>query len=219
MNPNTNEFDIDRNDANARKIGGNGRINATGPYEGILTRAEARKSDKGSLGIEFDFKTADGATAFFLQVWRMNGSGEELSGAKIIDALMLLLRAKNMSPTWANVDKYDKMAGGVIKQKCLVYPEMMGKPIGMLLQKEHDEYQGRSTEKMIIYGCYDIQSRKTPMEIVDKKPAGSLTGIIASLKDKYPKNIKSTGTPAHHGTHPGARPASTTPSNFDDIPF
>ena len=216
---NANEFAIDRNDANARKIGGAGRINATGQYEGVFTRAEARKSDKGSIGIEFDFKTDEGATASFLQVWRMNGAGGELSGAKIVDAIMLLLRAKNMSPVFATVDKWDKEASAVTKQKCLVYPDLMSKPIGLLLQKEHDEYQGNPTEKMIIYGCYDIASGKTPMEIVDKKPAGGLEGIVAALKDKQAK--KKSGNPAqvHHGAHSGARSAHNFNDMDDDIPF
>jgi hypothetical protein len=219
MNQVTSEFSITRNDANARKIGGIGRINATGRYEGTFTRAEAMKSGKGSIGIEFDFKSDDGATASFLGVWRLNGKGEELSGAKIVDALMLLLRAKSSAPVMATVDKWDKTASAVIKQKCLVYPELMGKPIGLLLQKEHDTYNGLPTEKMIIYGCYDIASGKTPMEIVDKKPAGGLAGIVASLKDKVAKPKAGATPPAHHGSHAGARPAQDFSDMDDDIPF
>lgn len=217
----SNEFAISRNDESARKIGGAGRINATGAYEGVFTRAEARKSDSGAIGIEFDFKSNDGASASFLGVWRRNGDGEELSGQRIIDAIMLLLRAKAVAPISAQVDKWDKTANAVTKQKCLVYKDLMDKQIGLLLQKERGTYNGAPTEKMIIYGCYDIASRKTPMEIVDQKPAGSLDGIIAALKDKTPKG---KSTPAHHGSHSGALPVSrgiSTPDNFDDsdIPF
>jgi len=216
---NVNEFAISRNDENARKIGGVGRINATGKYEGRFTRAEAKKSDKGSIGIEFDFKSHDGATASFLAVWRLNGEGVELSGQRIVDALMLLMRAKSMTPCMANVDKWDNDKHEVTKQKCLVYPELMDKDIGLLLQKEHGNHNGKATEKMIIYGAYDIASGKTPKEIIEKKPAGGLAGIVAGLKDKYPKN-SSGATPAYHGTHSGARPADDNmPSYIDEIPF
>lgn len=217
----SNEFAINRNDESARKIGGAGRINATGAYEGVFTRAEARKSESGAIGIEFDFKSNEGASASFLGVWRLNGNGEELSGQRIIDAIMLLLRAKSVNPILAQVDKWDKTTSAVIKQKCLVYQEFMNKPIGLLLQKEHGTYNGAPTEKMIIYGCYDIASKKTPMEIIDKKSAGSLDGIIAALKDKYQKGKSAT---THHGTHSGARTADGPHGGRfadmdEDIPF
>lgn len=220
MNAPAHEFALTRNDANARKIGGSGRIQTTGAFDGVFTRAEAKKSTTGALGIEFDFKGNDGSTASFLSVWHQNGEGKELSGMKIVDAILLLLRAKSTSPVMGMVEKWDSVAREVTKQKLLVYPDLMGKQIGLLLQVEHDEYQGKPTQKMIIYGMYDIASGKTPMEIIDKKPAGGLAGQIAALKDKYakPKNGGTT-TPAHHGNHSGARPASNFADMDDEIPF
>ena len=221
MNAPVNKFALQRNDANARKIGGSGRVQTTGAYEGVFTRAEAKESSSGALGIEFDFKTNDGATASFLGVWYLNGDGKELSGMKIVDALQLLLRVKSTVPVMGMVEKWDSATREVKNQKLLVYPDFMGKPIGLLLQVEHDVYNGQPTQKMIIYGMYDIASGKTPMEIVDKKPAGGLAGQIAALKDKPYRPKAGAATPAHHGSHAGARPATPffTPFLDDDIPY
>ncbi|WP_211440972.1 hypothetical protein [Collimonas humicola] len=212
-----------RNDSNAAKIGGTGRVNATGGYEGTITRAEPILADSGAVGIEFDFKTLDGATASFLSVWTQNGAGKELSGRRIVDALMLLFRIKDMGTALAVVEKWDKVARAVTKQRVEVFPDLMGKPIGLVLQKEHSVYLGEAKEKMIIYGCYDVQSRKTPKEILERAPkAVALDTILASLKDKYEKGgqQQQSSRPAHHGGHSGARPASEVPSHFDDeIPF
>lgn len=212
-----------RNDTNAAKIGGTGRVNATGGYDGTITRAEPMLAESGAVGIEFDFKTNEGATASFLSVWTQNGSGKELSGRRIVDALMLLLRIKSMDTSLAIVEKWDKNARAVTKQKVEVFADLMGKNIGLVLQKEHSTYQGEAKEKMIIYGCYDVQSRKTPKEILERAPkAVALDTILASLKDKFEKGgqQQQSARPAHHGGHSGARPASEVPSYFDDeIPF
>ena len=199
------------NASNAAKIGGTGRINATGPYEGAFTRAEAVISDKGTFGVEFDFKTNDGATASFLSVWTEKSNGELLSGAAIIDALLLLMRVNDVEPKPIQVDKWDKVAKAVTKQRCECFPELMNKPIGLLLQKELSEYQGQPKERMLIYGAYDIASRKTPKEIVSKAPkAQALETIIGSLKDKH---AKPQSSPAYSGGGGGEPPAY-----FDDMP-
>lgn len=205
--------------SNAAKIGGTGRINTTGPYEGSFTRAEAVESSQGTIGIEFDFKTTDGATASFLSVWTAKADGEKLSGSAVVDALMLLMRLKTMDPKPIMVDKWDNETRQVVKQRCNCFADLMYKPIGLLLQKEISEYQGKQKEKMLIYGAYDIASRKTPKEIVSKAPkAQALDTIIASLKDRI---AKPSGGAAHHGTHAGARPADghggAPSSSFSDM--
>lgn len=201
MNKPSHSYSMNVN--NAAKIGGTGRINTTGPYEGVFTRAEAVSSDKGTIGIEFDFKTTDGATASFLSVWTNKANGEPLSGSAVIDALMLLLRVKDMSPKNITVEKWDNESRQVEKMQLPCFVDLMSKPIGLLLQKEISEYQGKQKEKMLIYGAYDIASRKTPREIVSKAPkAQALDTIIASLKDKIAKpqgGSASYAPPSSHG--------------------
>jgi len=217
MNAPTHSYSM--NQANAAKIGGTGRINTTGAYEGAFTRAEAVSSEKGTIGIEFDFKTTDGATASFISVWTTKANGEQLSGSAVIDALMLLLRVKDMSPRNVMVDKWSSESRQVEKCSAPCFVDLMNKPIGLLLQKEISEYQGKQKEKMLIYGAYDIASRKTPKEIVSKAPkALALDTIIASLKDKTAKP---------QGSAPYAQPAGMShgsdsysgPAFDDDVPF
>lgn len=200
------------NQANAAKIGGTGRINTTGAYEGSFTRAEAVASTKGTIGVEFDFKTSDGATASFLSVWTSNANGEQLSGSYVIDALMLLLRVKDMSPRTVVVDKWDNDSRQVEKVNAPCFVDLMNKPVGLLLQKEISEYQGKQREKMLIYGAYDIATRKTPKEIVSKAPkAIALDTIISSLKDKTAKP-QGAASSAPASSYSGA---SSMPDDWD----
>jgi hypothetical protein len=207
-----------RNDSNAAKIGGSARINATGGYEGVITRAEPLpRKDSGALGIQIDFKSHDGATALFLDLYYQNGTGEELSGRRLIDALMLCLRVKSMEPTLATVDKWDKNSGGMIKTKANCFVELMGKPIGLVLQKEHSTYQGQPREKMLIYACYDIASRKTPKEIIERAPkAVALDAILGSIKDKVEKPKGGAG--GGYQQQQSSMPPSGFPDD-DDIPY
>lgn len=215
MNAPTHSYSMNAN--NAAKIGGTGRINTTGPYEGVFTRAEAVASEKGTIGIEFDFKTTDGATASFISVWTHKPNGEALSGSAVIDALMLLLRVKDMSPKSVQVEKWMRDSKQVEKITAPCFVDLMNKPIGLLLQKEISEYQGQQKEKMLIYGAYDIASRKTPREIVSKAPkAQALDTIIASLKDKI---AKPQSTQSNYGSRSIENDMPPMPDDFYDREF
>lgn len=208
-----------RIDNNAAKIGGQGRINATGGYEGVITRAEPVKKSSGVIGIEIDFKTGDGASALFLDLYTQNGQGEELSGRRIVDALMLCLRVKSMDTKRITVEKWDNDAKAMIKTTCENFVDLIGKPIGLVLQKEHSVYKGQPKERMIIYACYDIASRKTPKEIMERSTkAVALDTILATIKDKHVKPKDQAGG-GSHGNGYGNGGANSMPDFDDDIPY
>lgn len=206
-----------RNDESAKKVGGTPKINETGAYVGIITRAEHVVSQNSVVGVEIDFKCDDGRTAQFLRLNTVAADGKDLSGARIVDGLMTVFRLKTMECTTAQIDKWDKDTKGQTKQRAEIFADLMNKPVGLVLQKEHDVYKGEPTEKMNIYACFEPGTNKTPKELLDRQPASALEPLVANLKDYHKKEKGGSTAPAHQGSRPA--PQSNFSDLDDDIPF
>lgn len=189
-----------------------GMIKETGKYAGIFTRAENVKSTKGTKGVEFSFKADDGMSADYLTLWTVNADGKELYGFKTLMAIMTCLKVREMNPALQEVEKYDTEIQGKKKVTVEVYPELMSKPIGLLLQRE--EYrngQGDVKSKMVIFAPFDPATNFTASEILNKatKPE-TLDKMVAQLRDRP---LKDVSTQAGASAQPGGEAFD------DDIPF
>lgn len=165
--------------------GGAGRIDSSGAYKGIITRAEYTTASTGTRGIELDFESTSGASAKFMTLWTHNAQEQEVYGFKQLMALMTCLKLRNINPQVAQVKKYDSQAGKEIVAQATIYPELMNKPIGLILQRE--EYRkgsGEIGEKMSFFAPFDAQTNQLAKEILDQSPAKGVEKIIVSLKDK-----------------------------------
>ena len=213
-----------QNDDNARKVGTSIVINEKGAYEGKFLRAEAVVSTKGTQGIEFDFVTKDGQTAKFLSVWTVNASGEELGGRKVIDAIMKCIGIKTMNLVDAQVTKWDAETRSEVKVRAKVFPELMNKPVGMVLARE--EYaagNGEAKWKNAIVCPFQYRTNLIAGEIIDGKPAEGLDKILRVLRDR-PMKTGASGYPRSAQQRPQATGAAAGGgSGFDDmdddIPF
>lgn len=190
------------------------RITESGAYTGIFTRAESVVSEKGTAGIEFTFEATDKRSADFLTLWTINAEGKEIYGHKQLMALMACLKLRAITEKEAMVEKFINGQRGKVKAK--VYPELMGRPIGVLLQREpYEKRDGSTGNKFNLYGFFDPASRLTATEILDRatKPE-RLDKMIASLKDK-PMQARRGAAPT------SAAPTGPAPNgdDFDDIPF
>lgn len=196
------------NPANAKQVGQPGRIDEKGAYSGTFVRAEHLISQKGTSGIEFSFRSDSGQTADYLTLWISSASGSELYGKKILDALMTCLRCKSLSSTEGTVRKYSREAGAEVTATATIFPDLMNKPIGLLLVRE--EYQrgdGTVGSKMAIAGCYEAATGKLPREVLENLPAESLQKVAESLRDRPLKNRPTV-------------PTTTSGEEFDDdVPF
>lgn len=199
----------------AEQIGG--RIDATGQYTGTFLRAEAVQSSKGTDGIEFSFKAESGASADYLQLWTYNSSGEELRGAQMLQAIMTCLRVKTLLAKTATVEKYDRDAGAKVPVQADVYPDLMGKPIGLLIQmEEYEAKDGSRKWRPVIWGCYDAATGMTATEILDKAlKAERLAELLPRLADKPMKG----SAPARREPAAASMPAGEPAFADDDIPF
>jgi len=206
----------------AIKASGNLRIAEKGGYTGTLIRAEATVSSKGTVGIDFTFRADDGATADFLTIWTHKANGEELSGFGLIDALLTCIGFNGkLDAKRGRIEKYNPDSGLREVMDAILYPDLMNKPIGLLLVVEEylNTRSNQIKSKMLIQGFYAAASGKTAKEIWEKAPAKALPLLIAGLRDK-PYVAKPGATPAMRST--GSRPDAGHPAfdDFaDDIPF
>lgn len=195
-------------------------ISESGKYVGVLTRAEAVTSKENSTGIELSFKARDGREANYITLWAHAADGRELFGLKLINALLAVLRLRGITATDGLVEKMDN--GQKVKVRATIFPELLNKPIGLVLQREeYTKNNGQTGYKLNLIGPFDAQTELMAGEILDRKTTPEqLTKIVQWLADNMVRQAKpSNRNPGHAPQHAGnAAPAGD--SFYDDsIPF
>lgn len=188
-----------------------GRIDTTGKYIGQFTLAENVTSTKGTKGIEFSFRSEDGQTADYLTIWTINSNNEELFGKKILDAIMTCLRIKEIKPKRMTAEKYDRNVRQRVSVEVDAFPDLMGKDIGLLLQREpYEASDGSIKHKMVIALPFEASTGFTASEILNKaKTPEVLNRRLLALKDRPMQARKNNDSQAE----------SASDDFNDDIPF
>lgn len=206
-------FKTDFNEAkNADRT--NQSIKTSGKYIGVITRAEKLLSKKDTQGVGFSFKTDNGDTANYLDIYTMNAKGEKLPGYALVNAILCCARLREVTDGIIEFEKWDKDAKAMVKAKAEGYPELMGKRIGFLLQQELSTNieTGADSDRVNVYGVFEADTGFTASEIVDKatKPEKldkMLTALMARpVYDRREKPL--TGNQS--------MPYSSSPSAFDE---
>jgi len=194
-----------------------GRIETSGAYLGRLTLAKERTAKTGTKGIEFTFEAEDGQVARYLTLWLARANGEKIEYPySLLSALMVCLDVKAIESAPSTVDEWNPASGIWAPVEAQIFPALMNKPIGVLLQREEREWEGRTHVSMKIVQFFDPRDRGTPAEILSGDRSGqSLAKMLGNLRE----------TVVRHGAPPAAAaPAGEGPGGFadiedDDIPF
>lgn len=198
-------------------------LDTTGKYLGVITRAEVITSSQGTEGVELAFKARDGREANYIQLWTFNKAGADLQGLKVLNALMAVLKLRNIAPVKGPIEKMDDGKKVVVQAELL--PDLMGKPVGLVLQREEYIKDNRQTGyRMLLIAPFCAETERTATEVLSQaREAKALTKIIEWLADKPVRHAKpragQTHAPSYAAQHPGA-PATPGANDFDDdIPF
>lgn len=211
-------YNLNPNDAKAADQIGR-FIKETGKYQGTITRAEAVKSKQHTDGVEFTFLSDDGREAEYLTLWTIKQDGTHLSDYKKLMAIMACCQVKSISPKPMMVKKYDRDAGAKVDTQITGFPELTGKKIGLLLQKElYTKDDGSDGSSLRIYAAFQHGTELTATEILDRKTSPVALGkLVEGLGDKDNRK-KGARTSANH--LPAYEPAGGDAAPFDDdIPF
>lgn len=199
----------------------NNAIRLSGKYIGTITRAEKLLSKQNTEGVGISFKTADGATANYLDLYTVNSKGETLPSMSTVQAILCCTRTKSADEGVITFEKWDSEAKALVKESKNGYPALMGKRIGFLLQQELSDNPNnpdKHNDRVIIYAVFDADTELTASEILDKKThPEKLEKMLNSLMAK-PINDRRTNKP--HSQPSKAMASSGDFSDFDDdIPF
>jgi hypothetical protein len=196
----------------------NSGIRESGKYVGRFTRAEQLLSQKGTQGVGLSFKSSDGQTADYLDQYTINADGDALPSLKTINAIMACLGLRKADLGEIEFEKWDKESKSRQLFEGSGYPDLMGKEIGLLLQKEiYNDQQGEERERMNIAGVFQAGTELTASEILDRKTKPEkLAKMVESLMARPVRDSRKGGVarPASGGG------ASSAGNAFDDdIPF
>lgn len=206
-------------------------LTETGKYIGAFTRAEKLISkNKGTHGIGFTFESAGQTTRF--DVWTMNAQNEHLSGYKTINAIMACMSLRGIRPVPGQVDRYNWDTQQKETVQAEVFPDLVGKPVGLVLQKtEYEKMRdghktGETGWRLELVAPFRAADEFTASEILDRKTKPEkLAAIIAVLSDRPLKSRPTQQSRAHDDVNAQAQHATTRSagSGFEDmdsdIPF
>lgn len=200
-------------------------IRETGKYVGVITRAEKLVSrDKGTQGLGLSFRADSGQTADYLDIYHTKGDGEPLSGLKTVNAILCCTKTAQADEGQIKVEKWDNAAGMRMQVTAPGYPALMGKRIGLLLQKtlETNSRTGADSERVQIFGVFNAETELTASEIYAKagEPKKLAVMLEALMSRPVRDNRKQTGARAtsRSGDSAGADRFDGVPPD-DDIPF
>lgn len=195
-------------------------VDDAGKYIGAFTRAEYMdKQETGSTGIGFTFKTREGADAqFYINLSYQHGTKND-GGHALLNAIMACLQLRRVeAPQTISFEKWDKDAGARVKATAYGFPELMNKPIGLLLQMEIEKNSTTGQPRPTIFAPFSAESEKTASEILDPKctsPA-KLEKMVQQVMNKPVVDRRPKGSQAAQSSHADN---SAPPADWDNIPF
>lgn len=192
-----------------------GRIQETGKYEGVIEWARELTFPSGAMAIEVKFISKDDENTTFKLWMNSKEPGKPSFGMKQLMALMTCVKVRQIQQVNDSVEVWSRDAGGMAPEPSIVFPELANKPVGLILQKEHDEYDGKPKYQMNLYAPFSIETQQTAKEILDgRNEIGGVDKLAESVKDKYKNNVKQIAS-----SQPTQSTAPASDDFDDDIPF
>lgn len=190
-------------------------IDEKGKYVGKFSRAEDITAASGTRGIAFTFETNDGQKSNF-SIYTIKANGEKLGDYGTLMALMTVIGVKDIKPAQVVSAVWDKEAGGNVQKTLTQFPELLNKPVGILLaMEEYEKRDGSGTGwSARLNAVFQADTELTAAEILDRKTSPQkLPLLVAALRDRP---LKKSGT---------SNPMNNAPAPADDqfggdeIPF
>lgn len=184
-----------------------GRIDTSGAYVFTITRAEATTSaKKGTQGVTLaGLSEGNGDVEFTL--WTRREDGSPIFGFNQLQAIMAVTGVRGLCGAKGKVMAWDEEEGGRMEKDGTVFPDLIGKKVGLVMQKElYTGGSGKTSFRMNCVGAYHHESHLTASELKDRKvKPEKLEKMLARLKDKDSR----TG-----GKEEEASPVATVGSGF-----
>lgn len=165
------------------------RLSENGPYVGVLTKAQGTVSaEKGTRGVILGFDSPGQGNAEFT-LWTKSADGVEYFGKAQLDAIMFLVGIKGtLKAQAATVEDWVDVGGKREKQEVegKIYPELIGKHLGIVFQKElYSTNKGATGERINPVGFFQPETKLMMSEIKERKTTPvKLDRLVRGLKTK-----------------------------------
>lgn len=194
-------------------------IRESGKYVGTITRAEKLLSKNNVEGVGFSFKTDDGASANYLDVYTIKPNGEKLRGYNIVQAILCCTRTKSAPEGQITFEAWNPDERRMMPVTAEGYPALMGKRIGLVLQKEIYTHPitGNDVERMNIVAVFEASTGLMASEILDNKTKPELLESVVKMIMANPvrdMRKRQSACPAQEQA-----PANAHQDWSDEIPF
>lgn len=183
------------------------RIVDGGAYIGVITKASAITAKSGTTGVAIEFHVpGQGNAEFSLYTLKEDGK-TPVFGMSMLQSIMFFTGLKRLKAVPGKVSVYDEDAKARIEVDGEVYPELYGKPFGVVLQQEI--YGPKGATRLNLYGTFQPETRLTFTEIQERatKPV-KLARLLAGLK------VKDSRKPIAGGGEPAQPPMGSIGEGF-----
>lgn len=195
-------------------------IRESGKYVGTITRAQKLLSKNSVEGVGLSFKTDDGASASYLDLYTVKPDGTKIFGYNIVQSILCCTRVKNAEEGPITFEVWDRDERKMVQTIEPGYPALMGKKIGLVLQRELATHSvtGEDTDRLQIVGVFEAATGLTSSEILDGKTKPERIERVVRMIQANPVRDSRKKYAAPKGQPASAPPADTAPFD-DDIPF
>lgn len=176
-------YDYDENSAGKADDVAN-RIDKSDAYIGKFKNAHAIKSaNTGTEGIHFEFEAPGGGNAGF-DVYTRKADGSQIFGGNQVNAMQAVLGLRGLRSQPGKHNAF--VEGKLVEVDGEVFPDLCGKDIGLVLQKEHyTKSDGNHSFRMNLFGVFQASTKLTASELKDRKTTPEkLPKMLRGLKDK-----------------------------------
>lgn len=172
------------------------RLDESGAYVGKFTKAESIVAGSGTKGIRFEVEVPGAGKAQF-SLYTEKDDGSRIFGFNMVQGMMYLFGLKTLKTAPGKVMQYDEDQGKSVEVDGEVYPDLIGKDIGIVLQKElTTRKDGKDGYRMNLALVFHPTSRFTVSELKDRKAKPEkLEKVLKGLKNKDSRE-KRTPEPA-----------------------
>lgn len=190
-----------------------GFIDKSGDYKckietAFWTNSNQQDSQSKFLVIDFVVEGTEQKQTIELCYQKKDGTRNDFQADKI-DGIMAALKLRSLTNKPRQLTRYDRVQGHDVTKNFECCPELEGKTIGILFQKEQDAYQDRNSgqwkevKKTNIYAVYQAETGLTPSEILDRvtqpKELESLKASLESNPLYYSNNWKNSPFNGNNG--------------------
>lgn len=211
-------YDLNPTAAKEANSGGK-RITEHGVYTGTFRAAWYEQNEKGTESVQFIFHSDAGQEAGPLALYTHKGDGTELPSYKTLNAIMACVKQRNLTAQRGRVTLFDYDSQKEVEKDKDVYPQLMGKRIGLVLTAE--EYETRNGDlktRLLIGAPFDAETRRMADEVLDQSPDAHALDKYTAWLDKAGRWLK----PLQGQRKPAATGRTSTDADQfpdDDIPF